>query len=166
VWIETGEAQLNLIPESGNGYMVGASALRVWFPEKGIWLQDDALSLLSPNSYRAIFLPYVDSITRSFPRVAFHLHGNVLWAVDIFLEVDGIDVLELNYDAGLCELEDVKESWKRIQEKKPCIAFGEFSPEELRVVLHEMVPNGLSIQTVTNNTDDAIEIRDVVFALS
>jgi hypothetical protein len=163
VWIETGLVQLDLIPESENGYMVGASGLRVWFPEKGIWLQDDAVAVLSPNSYRRYFLPCVETILKAFSRVAIHLHGTVLWAVDIFLELGGIDVLELSYDLGLCELEVVKAAWEKIQAKKPCIAFGELSLEELRMLIGEMKPNGLSIQAVANNIEEARARRDMVF---
>jgi hypothetical protein len=166
VWIETGKAQLDLVNTSENGYMVGVSALRVWFPEKGIWLQDDALSLLSPTLYQEIFLPYVKEITRSFPRVAFHLHGNVLWAVELFSGMDGIDVLELNYDKGSCKLEDVKAEWKKIQGQKPCIAFGQFSPKELQIILDELKPIGLSIQTVTDTAEEAQERRDLVNAIT
>ena len=79
VWIEAGKAQLALVPASENGYMVGCAGLRCWMPEKGILLQDDAMSVLSPSFYRELFLPQVRRIAAEFPAIFFHLHGNYLW---------------------------------------------------------------------------------------
>ncbi len=49
VLADVGLAQLALIPESENGYMVGSAGLRCWLPDRGVWLQDDAISVLSPR---------------------------------------------------------------------------------------------------------------------
>ena len=163
VWIEVGKAQLALVPESDNGYMVGCAGLRCWMPQKGIWLQDDAISLLSPRFYRELFLPQVRRIAAEFPAIAFHLHGNALWPVDLILSVDGIDVLELNYDAGVCNLGEVIEAWKKVQRHgKPLIAFADVTIDELRHVLHELSPVGLSIQSISPTMDLGKAKRDLV----
>jgi len=164
VWIEVGKAQLALVPESDSGYMVGCAGLRCWMPQKGIWLQDDAISLLSPRSYRELFLPQVCRIAAEFPAIAFHLHGNTLWPVDLILSVDGIDVLELNYDAGVCNLGEVIEAWKKVQRHgKPLIAFADVTIDELRQVLHELSPVGLSIQSISPTMDLGKAKRDLVY---
>jgi hypothetical protein len=163
VWIEVGQAQLDLVPESENGYMVGCAGLRCWMPEKGIWLQDDAVSLLSPRFYDDLFLPQVRRIVNRFPSVAFHLHGNVLWPVDSLLSVDEIDVLELNYDQGICNLDDLIGAWKKIQARKPLIAYADVRVEELDHILDQLSPAGLSIQTLSPTMDLARAKRDRVY---
>jgi hypothetical protein len=163
IWIEAGQAQLDLVPESGDGYMIGCAGLRCWMPEKGIWLQDDAVSLLSPRFYDDLFLPQVRRIASQFPVVAFHLHGNVLWPVDLILTVDEIDVLELNYDQGICDLEDLIGAWKGIQAKKPLIAYADVTLEELERILDELSPSGLSLQTLSPTLEIARAKRDLVY---
>lgn len=163
VWIEIGQAQLELVPESENGYLVGCSGLRCWMPAKGVWLQDDAVSLLSPRFYDDIFLPQVRRIARQFPCVAFHLHGNILWPVDLLLSVDEIDVLELNYDVGVCKLEQVSAAWKKIQARKPCLAFADVTLGELEQILAELPATGLSLQTLSLTMEDAKAKRDLVY---
>jgi hypothetical protein len=164
VWIEVGKAQLDLVPESENGYMAGCAGLRCWMPHKGIWLQDDAVSLLSPRFYREMFLPEVRRIAAEFPAIAFHLHGNTLWPVDLILSVDEIDVLELNYDVGVCILEDVIGAWKKIQQRgKPVIAYADVTIDELHHVLDELSPGGLSIQSLSPTMELAKAKRDLVY---
>ena len=163
LWIEVGQAQLERVPASDDGYVVGCAGLRCWMPEKGIWLQDDAISLLSPPFYREFFLPQVQRITSAFPAVVFHLHGNTLWPVDLMLEIDPILVQELNYDVGVCDFEKVLAAWKKIQAKKPLIAYGDVSLEQLRRMLEELSPVGLSIQTLSPTLEIGMEKREQVY---
>jgi hypothetical protein len=163
VWIETGKTQLDLIPKSENGYLVGCAGLRCWMPEKGIWLQDDSISVLSPKFYRKLFLPHVQRIVSQFDYLAFHLHGNTLWPVDIMLEIDGIAVLELNYDTGVCNLEDVLTAWKKIQQKKPCLVWADRTPQELEELIDKLSPTGVSIQSLSKTMEEAVAKRDIVY---
>lgn len=164
VWIDVGKAQLDLIPECEDGYFIGCIGLRCWTPEKGIWLQDDAVSVLSPRFYEDIFLPQVRRIAVEFPMVAFHLHGNCLWPVDLLLNVDEIDVLELNYDVGLCDLKKIIPAWKKIQERKPCIAYADVSLEQFERIIGELSPIGLSLRTLSTTVADGVAKRNLVYA--
>lgn len=150
VLVEVGLAQLALIPESENGYMVGSAGLRCWFPGKGVWLQDDAISILSPRLYQKLFLSEVRRVADRFPWVAFHLHGDQLWPLDIFLELEEVDVLELNYDLGATTLDEhIIPAWRKIQAHKPCIAFAHVSQQEAARI-RDMVPGtGFAFQTLS-----------------
>jgi hypothetical protein len=163
VWAETGKAQLALVPESENGYIIGCAGLRCWVPDKGIWMQDDAVSVLSPKFYKKIYLDLVKTVTAQFPCVAFHLHGNALWPVDLLLGLDEIDVLEVNYDVGVCHLDDVVAAWKKIQQKKPCIGYADLPPDQLELHLDQWSPQGLSIQTMSPTIEIAKVKRDLVY---
>lgn len=164
VLIEVGQAQLALIPESENGYIAGCAGLRCWMPEKVVWLQDDAVSVLSPRMYKEVFLPRVRRVAGEFARVAFHLHGNQLWPIDLLLEVEEIDVLDLNYDVGASGLhEKIVPAWRKIQEKKPCIAFAQITPAELASVRDSLSPIGLSLQTVAPTLEEGRMVRSLIY---
>jgi hypothetical protein len=135
--------------------------MRYWTPDKGVWLQDDAIELLSPRLYREIFLPQVRRIAGRWA-VGFHLHGTVLWPVDIFLEIDEINVLQLSSDNGV---EGVIDAWKRIAQRKPCLAFVQPAGEERAEwerVLGELSPTGLSLQTFSPTVEAGIATRDLI----
>ncbi|MGD8751202.1 MAG: hypothetical protein PVG14_07255, partial [Anaerolineales bacterium] len=156
VWIEVGQAQLDLIPEVDEmGHIASVGSLRCWLPGKGIWLQDDAASVLSPNFYEQLFLPQVKKIVSHFPYVVMHLHGTYLWLIDQLLEIKEIDALELNYDAGIVQLEEILPAWKKIQTKKPCIAFATATLEELAFIADQLDPIGLSLQTLASTVEEA-----------
>ncbi|MCL5096724.1 MAG: hypothetical protein M1608_04195 [Candidatus Omnitrophica bacterium] len=164
VLAEVGQAQLALIPESENGYIIGCAGLRCWVPEKGVWLQDDAVSVLSPRMYRDIFLPHVRRVAGQFAFVAFHLHGNQLWPVDLLLDVEEVDVLDLNYDVGASGLhEKIVPAWRKIQGKKPCVAFAQVTPEEIARVRDALPAAGLSLQTVAPTMEDGLAIRKLIY---
>ncbi len=118
--------------------------------------------MLSPKFYKLIFLT-LRKIASQFPAVAFHLHGNTLWPVDLLLDLEEIDVLEINYDVGVCKLDDVVTAWKKIQEKKPCIGYADLTPEQLEQALTQWTPPGLSIQNMSPTIKEAKAKRDVVY---
>jgi 5-methyltetrahydrofolate--homocysteine methyltransferase len=150
VWIELGKAQLALVPASLNGYVAGAHGLRTWAPDRVIWLQEDAMALLSPRIYRRFILPLDKRIASEFPHTAFHLHGSALWAVEDLAATSEIDLIELNFESAQCDVEGTFAAWKRIQQDKPLVVWKEFCGDEywpwLHRVLDELSWQGLSIQ--------------------
>lgn len=163
VWIQAGKAQLALVPDSTNGYLAGCAGLRCWMPEKGIWLQDDAISVLSPRFYQRLFVPTVRRIAAEFPALAFHLHGNTLWPVDLLLPLEEIDVFEINYDVGVCDLKKLIPAWRKVQQQKPCLAFADATLEEFDLIMDELPPTGLSLQTISPTIEVARAKRDLVY---
>jgi 5-methyltetrahydrofolate--homocysteine methyltransferase len=119
-FIQIAHAQLDLIPASDIGYCAGAQPL--WAPEKIVWLQEDAMALISPTLFRRYILPEDRRILRQFPYTAFHLHGSSLWAVDILMEEENLNILELHDDSGQVNHEAILQTWKRIQTRKPVVA--------------------------------------------
>ena len=92
LWREMAQAQLDLIPPSSEGYVALESSLRAWAPERLLWLQEDAMALLSPKLYREFILPLDTELSGLFPCIAFHLHGTALWAVDSLVHVPSADL--------------------------------------------------------------------------
>lgn len=164
LWQDTASAQLACIPESTEGYVAGAAALRVWAPDKVLWLQEDAMSLLSPGLYRRHVLPEDTRLSESFPCTAFHLHGSALWAIDSLVCLPGIHVIELNLEDANCDIEGTFAGWRKIQRHKPLVIWrmyrGDFEPWLLRI-LKEFPADGLSIQVSTGNLTEAQTVQRV-----
>lgn len=158
LWKTMARVQHDLIPESNEGYVAGDAALRTWSPEKVLWLQEDAMSLLSPRLYKDFFLPVDRKLSSEFPCIAYHLHGSALWAIDDLLLLPGVDVIELNLEDAACDIEGTFAGWKQIQEHKPCImwrAYGKDFKPWIERVLREYPAKGLSIQVSASNSADA-----------
>jgi len=160
VWIEVAQAQLDLTPDCGEGYLAGDHGMRVCAPQRVIWLQEDTMALLSPTLFREFFLPVDRYIARQFPHVAFHLHGSALWAIDELVQLPELDVLELNLEAAFCDIEGTFAGWKKIQVHKPLVAWLPYDDTflaNLERILAEIPPAGLSIQTVVESPQQGRE---------
>ena len=162
-WIQVGQAQLALVPESTEGYMAGAQAYRTWAPEKAIWLQDDATALFSPRLYRDLLLPQITRILDQFPCTGFHLHGKIAWGIDLLLPLPKLDVIEFGPDAGQAMDELFPES-KRIQEHKKLVFlrwYEEDLADWLDRVLTGFPPHGLSIQVQASNAEEGMIVKQL-----
>ncbi|MBI2843667.1 MAG: hypothetical protein HYX78_09735 [Armatimonadetes bacterium] len=156
VWVEVGKAQLELAPASDQGYMDGDRGFRIWSPEKMVWLQEDAMSLLSPELYKEFFLPIDRRIASEFSAVAFHLHGSALWAIEDLAAAPEIDVIELNFEAANADVEGAFAGCKTIQSSKPLVMWRLYDDgfwPWLDRVLAEFPPQGLSIQVTVNDLE-------------
>jgi hypothetical protein len=163
IWREMAKAQSELIPPSSEGYIALESALRAWAPERLLWLQEDAMALLSPKLYREFILPLDMELSDLFPCVAFHLHGTALWAVDSLVHVPGINAIELNLEAAFCDVEGTLAGWKKIQEHKPLVIwriYAEDFPTWLEGILKEFPPKGISIQVSARNVEEARKVQE------
>lgn len=162
VWIDVGKAQIALVPDSNEGYVAGDAGLRTWAPDKVIWLQEDAMALLSPRLYYEFFFQLDRHIASKFPCVAFHLHGSALWAIDQLVEIPEIDVIELNFEAAQCDIEGTFSGWRKIQAKKPLVIWRLYEDgfwSWLNRVLVEFPPRGLSIQVTVKDEEEAKKLK-------
>jgi len=163
IWREVAQAQLELIPPSSEGYIALEWVLRAWAPEKLLWLQEDAMALLSPKLYRDFVLPIDKELSALFPCVVFHLHSTALWAIDELVHVPGIDVLELNLEDAVCDEAGTFAGWKKIQEHKPLVMwriYNEGFPAWLARVFQEFPAKGLSIQVSVRNAEEARQVQN------
>lgn len=166
IWAEVAQLQLGRIPESREGYVAGDAALRCWAPDRLLWLQEDAMSLLSPRLYRQHVLPIDRRLSEMFPCVVYHLHGSALWAIDDLVELPGVRVIELNLEAAACDVAGTWAGWKKIQQHKPVIlwrTFGEDCLDWLGKVRREFSAQGVSIQVSTSSLAEAHKVKEGFF---
>jgi hypothetical protein len=162
IWRQLARAQLDLIPPCGEGYIALDAALRTWAPDKLLWLQEDAMSLLSPTLCRKHVYPLDAKLSAMFPCVAYHLHGSALWAVDEVVRLPGVDVVELNLEAAMCDVEGTFAAWKRIHAHKPLVIWrmmGDDFPAWLARVARELPARGLAIQVSVRNVAEARRVQ-------
>jgi len=167
IWIQIARAQHEMIPESPHGYMDGDRGFRFWGPEKTLWLQEDAMALLSPGIYREFILPADRRIASEFGAVAFHLHDTGLFGLEDLLSIEDLDVIELNFESAVSDVEAVFRGWSRIQKHKPLIIWRNFAPDFepwLDRVLKEFPPQGLSLQITAKSVEDAVRVREIFTA--
>ena len=121
------------------------------------------MSLLSPSLYRQYVLPIDDRLSKTFPCIAFHLHGSALWAIDDLIKLPGIDVIELNLEAANCDIEGTFAGWKKIQAHKPVIIwrlYADAFDSWLERVRREFSPTGLAIQISVADENEARIVQE------
>jgi hypothetical protein len=164
VWIEVERAQLAIIPESDRGYMDGDRGMRFWAPQKPMWLQEDASSLLSPTLYKEFVLPVDRRIASGFSACAFHIHSVCHWLVDSIIAAPEFQVVEIDFDdiRTAADVDRVFAACKRILARKRAIVYRSYDEgfwpwlDRARV---ELEFRGLSIQTSVRNLEEGISVR-------
>lgn len=126
VYIAAAKAQFAAIPEGNEGYICGDQGMRLWRPERFIWLQEDALALLSPEIYRKVIYPADCKIVNEFKHAAFHLHATALWAIDELFKISGLDTIELNLESATIDLEETFAAWKKIRDNRTLVIWAQY----------------------------------------
>lgn len=140
-----------IIPPWHGTHAAGGYPSKVWCRRTAAYHQEDSAALLSPAIFREFLLP----VHRRMCAVAevnfIHLHSSCLYPVDILLDENLYDVLEINIDhAGTGPaLKEMMPVLHKIQAaRKPLLLWGEFSPEEWKMIMQELTPAGLSLQPI------------------
>lgn len=164
VYITVAKAQLEKIPDTEAGYMCGDQGMRIWMPGKFIWLQEDAMALLSPALYQKLIYSADCRITENFGHAAFHLHATALWAIEELLRVPHLEVIELNRESATFDVEGTYEGWKKIQSKLPLVVWAEYSDdfdEWMLRFLREIPFAGVNFQIAMSGScvEEAIAVK-------
>jgi len=163
-FVQVAKAQLRLIPSSENGY-VSSGAHRAWAPAPMVWLQEDALGLMSPRLFRDFILPQDRRILQEFRHTGFHLHGTVPWAVEAFAAMPELGVLNFCFESLQPNVEATFAGFRRIQElHKPLAAWKEFDGDcfwpWLERFLGELSPQGLLLEVTVHDLDEGHAVRE------
>lgn len=139
IWIRVVKKVLERIPPFRGGYVNGYG---IWAPGHApIWIED-ALLFFSPQNYRRFLLPCDRKVFGSFPYPGIHVHSAAAYALDVLLEIEELKVVQLGWDVSGPPLDELMAICRRIQEHKPLILCGRFTPEEQKTVLRTLSPRG------------------------
>ncbi len=84
-----------------------------------------------------------------------HLHSTSMFLLDAFLEVEEIRCFEINHDASGPSLAEMLPYYRKVQQsERPLVVRGSFTPDELRLLLHELDPRGLLLLIMVESLDE------------
>ena len=162
VYIAAAKAQFAVIPQGNDGYICGDQGMRLWRSERFIWLQEDALALLSPAIYREVIYPADCKIVSAFKHAAFHLHATALWAIDELFKIPGLDTIELNLESATIDLEETFAAWKKIRDKRTLVIWAQYEENFeswMGRFLKEIPHSGVNFQIALFDLDPKLGIQ-------
>lgn len=155
IWISFAKAQLDIIPSFYEG--VGSYSYNMWMPGCGVWLQEDAAALLSPELYEQFISPCINKIIESFDSAIIHLHPTNFIPIDTLLKTD-LSAIEIHIDFGGPSAEELYPYYKKILAEKPLIIWGDISWDDLIFIHKYLDREGLAIQPVVKEKEEAERI--------
>ena len=143
------------------GYSVEQYSL--WSPKPIIRLQEDASSVYSPTLYRELIQPEDRRVAAAFPACLVHLHSASLFLLSHFLEIEGIDIVQINRDAVGVHLEDMMGSLRQVQNAGRLLLLrGDLDTEEIELIARELSPTGLMVQIVVQDPKETGAYTEVL----
>jgi len=152
LWIAFARDQLAEIPDFHGG--VGSYFYSMWLPGRGVFLQDDASALMSPQLYGEFIYPAVVEIAGAFDTTVMHLHPSTYIPVD-FLVDSPVTAIELHIDLGGPSAEDLYAYYRKIQNRKPLLIWGDLSGADLEFIARRVDRRSLALMPVVSTREQA-----------
>ena len=156
-WIEFGRCLLDRLPLFHGGSTV--FTMGVWCRGKTIWLQEDAVALLSPSMFERFIYPADCRIVEAFEHVAMHLHPARCIPSEL-LSRSGIGIVELNLDHDGPRAQALAPHHRTVLKTKPLLVWGDVTGPDLDFMLSQLPSQGLAINLVVESVEEAHRIWD------
>lgn len=140
--IEVARAELASIPRFHGGYCTKSG---IWTPGTTILTQEDHSVLFSLSHFREFILPHQMRTIEAFDYTVIHLHSIGLRVVDDLLSLDKLAGIQVLVDPSGPSVEELIPDLAKIQERKPLMVEGEFTEEEVELLLSNLSPRGLFV---------------------
>ena len=151
LWIRVLQAQYEHIPRYGDGYV---SAVGIWAPGPVALFQEDATGLLSPTTYRDVFMPCDATIAAAFEYSICHTHSTGLHILDSLLEIAELDAVNIVVESETTgpSLEALLPAMRSVQESGKALHLaGSFSSSDIERLSGALSPSGLCIKTIKSD---------------
>jgi hypothetical protein len=155
LWKDFARFQLQAIPDFFGG--TGSFYYGVWLPGRGVWLQEDASALMSPRLFADFIAPAIHEIAGAFDISVIHLHPGSYIPVEHLVETP-LSAIELHIDFGGPRAEELFPFYRRIQQRKPLIIWGDLVPEDLDFISRKLDRRALALLPVVESQQQAEEI--------
>lgn len=156
-WIAFGRCLLGHLPLFHGG--TGGYMYCLWCPGKTIWLQEDAMALLSPSLFERYIYPADCRIAEAFEHVAMHLHPTRYIPSEL-LSRSAISVVELHIDHDGPRAAALARHHRTILRRKPLLIWGDLTEEDFDFVLTQLPAEGLAINLVVSSPAEAHRLWD------
>jgi hypothetical protein len=161
-WIAFGRCLLERLPLFHSG--TGCYLYCLWCPGKTIWLQEDAVALLSPVLYERFIYPSDCRIAKAFEHVAIHLHPS-RFIPTRYLVASPLDVIELHIDHDGPRAEALAGHYRSVLAVKPLLIWGDVTEADLEFILTGLPQQGLAVNLVVSSPEEAQMFWDQAMAL-
>ena len=138
-----------VLPAWHDTHAAGGYPSRVWCRASVAYYQEDSAALLSPRLFREFLLPLAQASCAAAEVNFIHLHSACLYSLEMLLADNSFDVIEINVDHGGVgpPLPALIPALQRVQAAgRPLVLWGEFTPDDQRLIGRELSPAGLSLQ--------------------
>lgn len=139
--------------------MQGSSTwLQVWSPGRTNALQCDFIIMISPEMFREFFLEDLWEQAQWLDHSIYHLDGpGAIRHLDLLLDIPELDAIQWVPGAGAPPMSQWIPLLKRIQKANKGVHIS-VDPGEIEIILNELSPRGLFIQTYANTVEEADRI--------
>jgi hypothetical protein len=159
-WIGFGRALLDRLPRFHGG--TGSFFYSLWTPGEHIWLQEDAVALLSPRLYERFIYPADCRIAAAFEHTVMHLHPSRL-IPSAFLASSPLAAIELHIDHDGPRAAALEPHYRAILAKKPLYIWGDLTEEDLDFIFTRLPAQGLAVNVVVDSPEHARRLWDAVW---
>ena len=155
-WIAFGRCLLEHLPLFHGG--TGSFLYNLWCPGKMIWLQEDAMALLSPSLYEEFIYPADCRIAAAFENTVMHLHPSRL-IPSRQLAATGLAAIELHIDHDGPRASSLEEHYRTVLAAKPLFIWGDVTPADLDFILTRLPHQGLAVSIAVSSIEEAQQFQ-------
>jgi hypothetical protein len=160
-WIAFGSSLLSHLPLFHGG--TGAFFYSLWCPGRTIWLQEDAIALLSPALYERFILPADLGIAHCFENAMIHLHPTRFIPSHQLVSTN-LAAIELHIDHDGPRAETLEPDYRTILGSKPLLIWGDLTEADLDFIFSRLPCHGLAVNVVVSSSNEARAIWDRVMS--
>ena len=156
------EAVWRSIPRFEGGYF--DAQYELWVEKPIIRMQEDAIAVYSPKLYRQFVQPIDQYLAQRFGGSFMHLHSTSMFILDAFLEIEGLQCFEINYEVGSGgpDMAGMVPYFQHVQQTdRALIIRGSFTPDEARQMMDALDPRGLYIYVMVSNMAEVEQLRPI-----
>jgi hypothetical protein len=138
---------------------------QIWTEGPIIRMQEDAIAVYSPKLYRKFVQPVDQYLAKQFSGSFMHLHSTSMFILDAFLEIEGLQCFEVNYEIGSGgpDMKGMVPYFQKFQEaNRSLVIRGSFTPDELRFLVDSLDPRGLYIYVMVENMKEVETLRPIL----
>ncbi len=160
-WIAFGRSLLAHLPLFHGG--TGSFFYSLWCPGRTIWLQEDAVAILSPALYERFILPADCRIAQCFENAMIHLHPTRFIPSRRLISTN-LAAIELHIDHDGPRAETLEQHYRTILGSKPLLIWGDLTRADLNFIFSRLPYQGLAVNVVVSSPDEAQAIWDRVMS--
>ena len=143
------------------GYAAGFYHL--WAPGTIIWYQEDLSAILSKHHFDEYIRDTSEHICSGYDYSFVHLHPNSFFHLDGILSLQNLSAVQINKDVGGPSVEKMLPLFRQVvAADKRLILWGDFTPEEVTMVMDALPHKGLAFNIVASTVDDAKGINEII----